>query len=258
MNSDGGNPDYVATEASDGTCTRATDCGDDCGTCEFDSAGNCPDTCESTDAIAVGEVVSCGYAPIVAIVADHEDWPAPGWFGGTITRDASLVSPQQCQDLCAATADCDYFSYEWELTAGEMYHECYLKEAYTDPMCMSAPGTTNPYVPWGSQDSAWHGHSSVERSSLPVSFLWKTFLTFFCCTAAPRCARAPAPPRLQRPAARRRRPRARPSQASRPRCSHWPPFTRSRRSCTDREMKWADQRTGSRDVVILNTAFIVW
>ena len=182
-------------------------------------------------------VVSCGYAPIVAIVADHEDWPAPGWFGGTITRDASLVSPQQCQDLCAATADCDYFSYEWELTAGEMYHECYLKEAYTDPMCMSAPGTTNPYVPWGSQDSAWHGHSSVERSSLPVSLPWKTFLTFFCCTAAPRCARAPAPPRLQRPAARRRRPRARPSQASRPRCSHWPPFTRSRRSCTDREMK---------------------
>lgn len=40
-----------------------------------------------------------------------------------------------------------------------MYHECYLKEAYTDPMCMSAPGTTNPYVPWGSEDSAWHGHS---------------------------------------------------------------------------------------------------
>ena len=132
----------------------------------------------------MGDVVSCGYAPIVAIVADHDDWPAPSWFTGTITRDATLVSPQQCQDLCAATADCDYFSCklpspslqpslsrsplsthplfapdEWELTAGEMYHECYLKEAYTDPMCMSAPGTTNPYVPWGSEDSAWHGHS---------------------------------------------------------------------------------------------------
>ena len=126
----------------------------------------------------MGDVVSCGYAPIVAIVADHEDWPAPGWFGGTITRDATLVSPQQCQ-VCLTfcqpqivlhfTSNCgvidlrlcyvatrpsalqpptattspvsptESFSRgplsthplfapdEWELTAGEMYHECYLK-----------------------------------------------------------------------------------------------------------------------------------
>ena len=50
----------------------------------------------------MGDVVSCGYAPIVAIVADHDDWPAPGWYGGTITRDATLVSPQQCQ-VCLIT-----------------------------------------------------------------------------------------------------------------------------------------------------------
>ena len=110
-----------------------------------------------------GATVECGYAPIVAIVADHADWTAPGWFSGTLIIDETMVSPLQCQALCFSNADCDYFSYEWEYTAGGMYHECYMKYAYTDDntdaaidaaSCMAAP-----YVPWASEDAMWHGQS---------------------------------------------------------------------------------------------------
>ena len=65
-----------------------------------------------------------------------------------------MISPLQCQARCFNNADCDYFAYEWELTAGEMYHECYLKTEYDDAQCM-----VNPYVPWASEDSQWHGQS---------------------------------------------------------------------------------------------------
>ena len=102
----------------------------------------------------IGATVSCGYAPVVAIVADHADWQAPGWYGGPVLRDATMDSPLECQRMCLNNLDCDYFSYEWELTAGGMYHECYLKTAYADPMCM-----VNPYVPWVSEDAQWHGQS---------------------------------------------------------------------------------------------------
>jgi len=102
----------------------------------------------------IGATVSCGYAPIVTIVADHADWQAPGWFGGTVLRDATMDSPLECQRACFNNMECDFFSYEWELTAGGMYHECYLKTSYDDPMCM-----VDPYVPWVSEDSQWHGES---------------------------------------------------------------------------------------------------
>ena len=35
-----------------------------------------------------------------------------------------------------------------------MYHECYLKEAFEDPLCM-----VDPCVPWSSEDPQWHGES---------------------------------------------------------------------------------------------------
>ena len=87
-------------------------------------------------------------------MADHADWTAPGWYGGNVTIDADLGGPLDCQARCFASADCDYFSYEWEFTAGGMYHECYLKTAYEDALCM-----VDPYVNWASQDSTWHGQS---------------------------------------------------------------------------------------------------
>ena len=37
-----------------------------------------------------GNEVSCGYAPIVVIYADHADWNAPGWYGGPLVVDASM------------------------------------------------------------------------------------------------------------------------------------------------------------------------
>ena len=65
-----------------------------------------------------------------------------------------MDSPLECQARCFAAVTCDYFSYEWELTAGGMYHECYLKQGYTEARCQA-----NPYVPWSSQNAQWHGQS---------------------------------------------------------------------------------------------------
>jgi len=110
-----------------------------------------------------GDSVSCGYAPIVVIYADHADWNAPGWYGGDLTIDASMDNPMECQARCFLNADCDFFSYEWELTADGMYHECYLKTSYTDDNTDAnvdaASCMADPYVPWISEDPYWHGQS---------------------------------------------------------------------------------------------------
>ena len=63
----------------------------------------------------------------------------PNWLHGPATVRPSLNSASACQAECAAFEGCDFFSYEWELTAGGMYHECYLKTEYDDPMCMIDP-----------------------------------------------------------------------------------------------------------------------
>ena len=57
-----------------------------------------------------GDSVSCGYAPIVVIYADHADWNAPGWYGGPLVVDASMDSPLECQARCFYNAECEYFS----------------------------------------------------------------------------------------------------------------------------------------------------
>ena len=56
---------------------------------------------------------SCGYAPVVALIADHADWPAPGWYSGVVTRDSAMTSPAQCQVLCQQTDGCDFFSCKY-------------------------------------------------------------------------------------------------------------------------------------------------
>jgi Cu/Zn superoxide dismutase len=98
--------------------------------------------------------VECGYAPVAAVIADSEDWAAPSWYKGAVTRDATMTSPFECQVRCYAEPSCDFFSYEWALTGEIMYHECYLKEGYTEERC-----TANPYTAWVSEDPQWHGQS---------------------------------------------------------------------------------------------------
>ena len=153
------------------TLTASTDAGVTPGTCAVSGGGTTPGTCtyQAAASAAVGScaaatgtgtctytapATSCGYAPVVELVRDDAGWSAPGWFSGTLTTDATMVSPLQCQARCLANAACDYFSYEWELTGGNMFHECYLKASYADAQCM-----VNPYVPWSSQDAQWHGQS---------------------------------------------------------------------------------------------------
>eukprot|EP01043_Picozoa_sp_COSAG02_P075251 COSAG02_NODE_15433_length_1172_cov_0.697111_1_plen_270_part_10 len=148
------------------TCTLNPGTDGTGGSCTVSGGGQTPGTCTYVPAAAaqagscsagctyVPPPTSCGYAPIVEIVADHADWPAPGWYSGPMTVDATMDSPLECQARCFQNSNCDYFSYEWELTAGVMYHECYLKTEYDDANCM-----VDPYVPWASQDTQWHGQS---------------------------------------------------------------------------------------------------
>ena len=60
---------------------------------------------------------------------------------------------------------------EWELTAGGMYHECYLKEAYTDDNTDAnvdaASCMENKYVNWASSDAVWHGQSGPSANCNP-------------------------------------------------------------------------------------------
>ena len=116
------------------------------------------------DGMDYGGGGACGYAPVITIIADHADWPAPGWYSGTVERDAAMTSPEQCQVACQAEALCDFFSYEWEFTNGDYYHECYLKER--DP-CRD--GQPDEYVLWSSEDPAWNGASGTGRSRLNFS-----------------------------------------------------------------------------------------
>ena len=112
---------------------------------------------------------ACGFAPVVAIYADHADWQAPGWYGGPVLVDAGMSSPADCQAACLLADGCDFFSYEWELTAGAMYHECYLKEDYDTANCAGR------YVPWASEDAQWHGQSGPKMCDTQVAVTTTTY-----------------------------------------------------------------------------------
>ena len=126
------------------------------------------------DGMDYGGGGACGYAPVITIIADHADWPAPGWYSGTVERDATMTSPEQCQVACQAEALCDFFSYEWEFTNGDYYHECYLKER--DP-CRD--GQPDEYVLWSSEDPAWNGASGPKvcptPAPPPVTYAYTSF-----------------------------------------------------------------------------------
>ena len=104
---------------------------------------------------ACGVELGGEYAETVELVYDHELYDVPGWLSAPTLLNTLLSSEAQCQHLCAAHPNCDYFSYEYELLEPEadgLYgHECFLKAAYvnctaddTDPMA--------GYGAWSSDD----------------------------------------------------------------------------------------------------------
>ena len=108
--------------------------------------------------------VECGFATVTGIVVNDADAEAmlPGWYrpGSTpLSVDATMTSPLACQARCYADPSCDFFSYEWELqgnaTHGAMRHECFMKDAFEDPLC-----NVDPYDVWpGHATETWHGES---------------------------------------------------------------------------------------------------
>ena len=98
----------------------------------------------------------CGYAPVIATYVDSADWVQPPWESGPHSVDPSMTSPFECQLRCFTSVDCDFFSYQYELSADSMNHECYLKTGYTEARCQA-----NPYVSWGSENPQWHGQSGT-------------------------------------------------------------------------------------------------
>ena len=105
-----------------------------------------------------GNPHSCGYATTIVIYSDSSAFPTPGWYSGPVMYNTLLVDAGACQDLCEATPGCDFFSYEWEETAGARHHECYLKQGYSYNECPHP--VIEQYVPWSNADDpAWHGVS---------------------------------------------------------------------------------------------------
>ena len=101
-----------------------------------------------------GNTNPCGYAPVVAIAVNNASFSFPGWFSGEQVFDTTMTSAEACQALCAARTDCDFFSYEKEITGGTEYRECYMKTAhdYSSVHC-------HAYDSWEFDDLFWEGHS---------------------------------------------------------------------------------------------------
>lgn len=116
-----------------------------------------------------GELVECGFAPTVMIIADDEAWPIPSWYSGTEVIDESMTSALDCQARCYENSECEFFSYEYQQReGGSMFHTCYLKAGYMGASVTTSSGATesindqcneNPYVPWASEDPRWRGQS---------------------------------------------------------------------------------------------------
>ena len=62
----------------------------------------------------VSDGVPCGYAPVLTAYVDSADWTLPAWMTADLIIDAEMNSPLDCQARCLASAECDFFSYEFE------------------------------------------------------------------------------------------------------------------------------------------------
>ena len=106
--------------------------------------------------------VHCGYAPVLAIIADKPQFARPAWAtrdAVPLSIDGSMDSPEECQARCNANAECAFFSYKWEQQpSGGFFHQCYLKPHYpysTQRECNRPPH----YVEWAHESQDWHGAS---------------------------------------------------------------------------------------------------
>ena len=52
------------------------------------------------------------YAETVGLHYDSQLYDVPGWLSAPALLNPLLSSEEQCQHLCAAHPNCDYFSYE--------------------------------------------------------------------------------------------------------------------------------------------------
>ena len=119
-------------------------------------------------------------ANIVKMVVNNPDHEFPSWYDGAVEVDESLGNAADCQvwflireivsfefeTMCQNNPECDFWSYEFENCTADLfrearalhcainwaYHECFLKEALTDPDCQG-------YRIWPFEDPHWQGAS---------------------------------------------------------------------------------------------------
>ena len=86
----------------------------------------------------------CGYAEIVHMIVDDSDYEPPSWYAGSVMVDETLTSSAGCQDVCAETHGCDFWSYEWEESGGTSCTPCAAGTGPNDERsgCTACVGTT--------------------------------------------------------------------------------------------------------------------
>jgi len=127
-----------------------------------------------------GAGAPCGFADVLKIVHDREDFSCCGWFGGEFVHDPTMTSAEACQALCAGEPGCSYFSFENEceqvdgVCTDVRHNECYLKSDFTAAQAAAAgfgnAGDCFSYVAWEdgptydlhSYDENWFGASGPE------------------------------------------------------------------------------------------------
>ena len=81
-------------------------------------------------------------------------------FPPPVQVDPELDSLEDCQQKCQEQWNCDFFTYQWEMTGGEMVHKCYLKASYDNgnPDC-----NDDVWCDWSDDaayaETGWHSGS---------------------------------------------------------------------------------------------------
>ena len=97
----------------------------------------------------------------------------PGWFSGPTGADPSITGPAECMAKCAATSDCDHWSYEFE----RGYHECFLKATHSTAHCNLYIRWTQHWSngdPWGRH---WEGYAGPKTCTAPAPYTTTRYAT---------------------------------------------------------------------------------